>query len=199
MMRTLLCFLVICVYSMSTLAKARTFDRLVLEINGKSYSQRQIEVYQALRTIASGGPSDKGLPGAEGWILSLDSFRDEMMIYINIENDAEKMDSLQVDSKAIRQVQEKLEALVATDDNWRDFRRRYSISDREVTEYLIRMFKVQAYLESRGRPVTTGQGAPSGYRKIDASEPWFVTLFHATPHRLYDRARAYQVIEPFGG
>jgi len=32
MMRSLLCFLVICVYSMSTLAKARTFDRLVLEI-----------------------------------------------------------------------------------------------------------------------------------------------------------------------
>ncbi len=199
MMRSLLCFLVICVYSMSTLAKPRTLDRLVMEINGKSYSQRQIEVYQALRTIAAGEPSDKGLPGPGNWLLSLDSFRDEMMIYINIENDAEKMEKLQPDNKAIRQVQEKLEALVATDDKWRDFHRRYSISNREVTEHLIRMFKVQAYLESRGRPATAGQGVLSGYRKIDVSESWFVTLFHATPHRLYDRARSYQVIEPFGG
>ena len=199
MMRGLLCFLVICVYSMSTLAKPRTLDRLILEINGKSYSQRQMEVYQALRTIASGEASDKGLPGPANWLLSIDNFRDEMMIYINIENDAEKMDKLQVDSKAIRQVQEKLEALVATDDKWRDFHRRYSISDREVTEHLIRMFKVQAYLESRGRPATPGQGVLSGYRKIDVAEPWFMTLFHATPHRLYDRARSYQVIEPFGG
>lgn len=198
-MRSILCFLVICVYSTSALAKTRTFDRLVLEINGKSYSQRQIEVYQALRTIASGDPSDKGLPGADGWLLSLESFKAEMMIYINIENDAEKMDSLTGNSKAIRQVQEKLEILVATDDKWHDFRRRYSISDREVTEYLIRMFKVQAYLERRGQPVGTGQGGISGYRKIDITEPWFVTLFHATPHRLYDRARAYQLIEPFGG
>jgi hypothetical protein len=198
-MRSLLCFLVICVYSMSTLAKPRTLDRLVLEINGKSYSQRQIEIYQALRTIASGEPSDKGLPGPAYWSASLESFRNEMMIYINIENDAEKMEKLQGDNKAIRQVQEKLEALVATDDKWRDFHRRYSISDREVTEHLIRMFKVQAYLESRGRPAPSGQGALSGYRKIDVAEPWFMTIFHATPHRLYDRARTYQVIEPFGG
>ena len=199
MMRSLLCFLVICVYSMSTLAKPRTLDRLILEINGKSYSQRQMEVYQALRTIASGEPSDKGLPGPDNWLSSIDSFRDEMMIYINIENDAEKMEKLQVDNKAIGQVQEKLEALVATDDKWRDFHRRYSISDREVTEHLIRMFKVQAYLESRGRPATPGQGVLSGYRKIDVADAWFVTLFHATPHRLYDRARSYQLIEPFGG
>jgi hypothetical protein len=199
MMRSLLCFLVICVYSMSTLAKPRTLDRLILEINGKSYSQRQMEVYQALRTIASGEPSDKGLPGPDSWSSAIDSFRDEMMIYINIENDAEKMEKLQVDSKAIRQVQEKLEALVATDDKWRDFHRRYSISDREVTEHLIRMFKVQAYLESRGRPATVGQGVLSGYRKIDVTESWFVTLFHATPHRLYDRAQSYKVIEPLEG
>jgi hypothetical protein len=184
---------------MSTLAKPRTLDRLVLEINGKSYSQRQIEIYQALRTIASGEASDKGLPGPDTWLLAIDHFRDEMMIYINIENDAEKMEKLQADSRAIRQVQEKLEGLVATDDKWRDFHRRYSISDREATEHLIRMFKVQAYLESRGRPATHGQGALSGYRKIDVNESWFVTLFHATPHRLYDRARRYQVIEPFGG
>ncbi|HET9240574.1 MAG TPA: hypothetical protein VFO10_25140 [Oligoflexus sp.] len=199
MMRSLLCFLVICVYSMSTLAKPRTLDRLILEINGKSYSQRQMEVYQALRTIAAGEPSDKGLPGPDTWSSAIDSFRVEMMIYINIENDAEKMEKLPVDSKAIRQVQEKLEALVATDDKWRDFHRRYSISDREVTEHLIRMFKVQAYLESRGRPATPGQGVSTGYRKIDVTESWFVTLFHATPHRLYDRARSYQVIEPLGG
>ena len=198
-MRSLLCFLVICVYSMSTLAKPRTLDRLVLEINGKSYSQRQIEIYQALRTIASGEPSDKGLPGPAYWLESVESFRDEMIIYINIENDAEKMEKLQGDNRAIRQVQEKLEALVATDDKWRDFHRSYSISDREVTEHLIRMFKVQAFLESRGRPAPTGQGALSGYRKIDVAEPWFVTIFHAPPHRLYDRARTYQVIEPFGG
>lgn len=199
MMRSLLCFLVISVYSMSTLAKARTFDRLVLEINGKSFSQRQIEVYQALRTIAIGEPSDKGLPGPEGWILALESFRDEMMVYINIENDAEKMDMLQGNSKAIGQVQEKLEALVTTDDKWRDFRRRYSISDSEAWRQLNRMFKVQAYLESRVRPAGTGQGGISGYRRIDRTAEWFVTLFHATPHRLYDKAREYQVIQPFGG
>jgi len=198
MMRSLLCFLVTCVYSMSTLAMARTFDRLVLEINGKSFSQRQIEVYQALRTITLNDPSDKGLPGPDSWPLSLESFRDEMIIYINIENDAEKMSMLQTNNKAIQQVQEKLEALVAADDKWRDFRRRYSISDREVTEHLIRMFKVQAFLESRVRPVMTGQEGGSDYRKIDRTAAWFLTLFHATPHRLYDRARAYQTIEPLG-
>lgn len=199
MIRSLFCFLVICVYSMSTLANARTYDRLVLEINGKSYSQRQIEVYHALRTIALREPSGKGLPDSDGWLRSVDTFRDEMMVYINIENDAEKMDSLQADNKAIQAIQEKLEALVAADDKWRDFRRRYSISDREVTENLVRMFKIQAFLESRVRPAGTGQGGISEYRKIDTAAPWFVTIFHATPHRLYDRAREYQIIQPFGG
>jgi hypothetical protein len=199
MMRGLHCFLVICMYSMSAQTMGRTFDRLVLEINGRSYSQRQIEVYQALRSIAMGEPSSKGLPTSDAWLMSLESFRDEMMVYLNIENDAEKMESLQVNSKAIRQVQERLQALVAADNKWRDFFRSYSIGDKQVTDELIRMFKVQAYLESLVRPAGTGQGGMVRYRKIDPKEDWFLSLFHATPHRLYDRARDYRVIQPLGG
>ncbi len=199
MMRALLCFLLALVYSMSNLAKARTFDRLVLEVNGKSYSQRQIEVYQAIRTIASGEPTSKGLPGPEGWERALESFRNEMMIYINIENDAEKMDSLPTNHKAIQKIQDKLEALVAGDDKWRDFFQKYHISDRELTEQLIRMFKVQAYLESRVRPAGTGQAGAVPFLKIDLNADWYTAILHATPHRLYDRGREYRVIQPFGG
>jgi len=54
-------------------------------------------------------------------------------------------------------------------------------------------------LESLARPAGTGQGGIVRYRKIDPNEDWFVSLFHATPHRLYDRARDYRVIQPLGG
>ena len=199
MLRSLLGFLLALAYSMSIEAKTRTFDRLILEINGKSYSQRQIELYQALRTIALGEPSSKALPGPEVWAASLDSFLQEMMIYINIENDAEKMNSLELNSKAIRQVQGRLEALQAADEKWRDFLRRYQVGDREVTDQLIRMFKVQAFLQSYVRLAASGQGGALSILRIDPNAEWYVALIRATPHRLYDRARDYQYIQPFGG
>ncbi len=198
MKRRLLFSMLIYLYSMGSPILAKTLDRLILEINGKSYSQRQIEIYLAVRNLAMDPKTVMVQAEPDAWPKAIEAFQNDMLIYLSIENDAEKLDLLQVNSKAIRMVYDHLMERVNTNEKWRDFFKSYHIQDKEVMELLLKMFKVHAFLEWKGVAPLAEIGRV-GVREVDVKAEWFRVITRATPHRLYDRARVYQTIEPFGG
>lgn len=199
MLRCLLCLLISCVYVMSTRLEANTLDRLILEIDGKSFTQRQIEVYQALRCLAMGSMTSKALPGPEGWVEALESFRNEHVIFVNIENNIEKMDTLQPDHRSIRRVLEQLETLKGTNFKWRDFVRAYHLNEKELLATLFRIYQIQAHLQGLAHPGLPGQLGSTHFIVIDPEAEWFKVLFQSAAVRYYDKAREYTPIQPLGG
>ncbi len=197
MRRQLLWLLVYLLAATSAVAQPRMLDRLILEINSKSYTQRQIEIYHALRTIAVGEPLAKALPSASGWSEAVEIFKNEILVYSNIENDPQRMESFQPDNKALQEAEALVQKAQLEHDPFREFLRRHQVSDTEIIRNLLTFFRVQAYVRSRIQVITpaTGGLAPAAF-SIDAKSDWFSALQRTTPYRLYDRAREYKVLEP---
>ncbi len=190
------CFLTY-VYSLSTLAQGIIYDRLILEINGKSYSQRQIEIYLVMRNLVMDPKSSMAQIEAEQWPEGLEIFQNEMLIFNAMESEPEKFATLSLNSNSQRLLQERLKELLATNDKWRDFSQRYHIRDKEVMELLAKMLKVQAFLERMKQPPLVDIDR-SPLINVDTGAPWFLHLSRGTPVRLFDRARVYLKIKPFG-
>ena len=179
-------------------AEARTFDRLVVEINGKSFGQRQIELYVAVRRIAQGDLAAPVIVEGEAWRTSLDVFQRDMTVYINIENDSEKFDALVIPNAAVAEVQARIEHLHANDVGWQRFFEKYHVRDSEIMRALLQIFKIQVYIGGFAGVGKAGKARPFRLIQIDPRSAWFKNFAHSTPVRLYDRALEYLTIEPYG-
>jgi|GEM_PF-6691665 hypothetical protein len=180
----------------SIVAEPRMLDRLILEINSKSYTQRQIEIYHALRTIAMGEPIAKALPSSSGWKDAVEIFKNEILVYSNIENDPQRMESFQPDNKALQEAEALVQKAQLEHDGFRGFLRGYQVSETEIIRNLLTFFRVQAYVRSRIQVIgPTAGGSVPPLLSIDAKSDWFSSLQRMTPYRLFDRAKEYRPIE----
>src|SRR5690242_17576020 len=101
-MKNFICLIVAFFVSATLMAEHSLLDRLLVEINGKSYSQKQLETYMLLRTIAMGEDLNKAFPSAESWSEKVEQFKNEMIVYSQLENDQQKLDSFAPDSKKVQ-------------------------------------------------------------------------------------------------
>lgn len=196
-MKRLLWSALLLMYTSTLMAEPDLLDRLIVEINGKSYSQRQIEVYQGLRTIAMGEAPSKALPQANTWVQVVETFKNEMVVYSLIESDAQRMGSFQADQKKLEETTANFRLWQQRDQSFDDFVRQRQLTEAEIGKIFNTVFRVQAYVRSRVQLSEQGNVDEARFLSIDPLSDWFQSLQKLASYRFYGKAREYVALRPF--
>ena len=164
------------------------FDRLVLEVNKTSYSQRQVEIYIGTRNVLAARSADVDVSvNSRNWQDILFQFRDEMMV----EQEAQRLGTVQpnlqmVDElfKVLRTKQKRVRSLTA-------LYQRLNVDSAEVRTVLASIIRVRGFLVTKRR-----QGASDLKQlNIEKSVGWFRKLTARVPSRVYEGALSYVPIK----
>lgn len=173
-------------------------DRLIVEVSGKSYSQKQLEVYTLLRTIAVGEPARSGLPSPELWATQVEKFKNEMVIVTQLENDQTQMESFLPDAGRVAAAAKALSEAQSKDKEVDAFIRQRALSDSDLNKVLTTIFRVEGYARSRQQLTQTRISDDQGlsFTNLDPSMEWFQTLLKSTAFRYYSLAKEYKALAP---
>lgn len=187
-------FLLYLLYTASTIAEPRLLDRLILEISGKSFSQRQIEVYHSLRTLAAGEAPSKALLNPENWKGAIERFKNEMLVYANIESDAQRMESFQPDQAAMKAAALRVQAVQLEDRSIQDLFKRLGLREGEIVQELLIIYRVEAFVRSRALVTASNREDNPSLSPIDPKSDWFLAMQRLTPYRFYDGATEFAAL-----
>lgn len=195
---TILCLTLFVILLPKLSAAPVLVDRLVVEMSGKSYSQKQMEVYTLLRTIAMGEPARSGLPSSDLWAVQLEDFKNAMIIVTQLENEPTKMESFLPDSQRLIEAEKALSEVQSKDKEVDAFIRQRGLSDADLNKSLTMILRVEGYTRSRQqlaqmRPID--EKGPN-FVKLDPSLPWFQALLKGVAYRYYSFAKEYKTLSP---
>ncbi len=169
------------------LAEGTVLDRLVLEVNGKSYTQRQVEVYTLLRAVAQGRGAQSGLITLETWPKALQIFQDEAILLESLQKDPAKNDVPTADSKNAQSLQAEVERLQINDANFQGFMKGYRVSESELRQAIRMLLLVQSGLQLH-KPA---EGNSNVWLVLDPQSPWYTDVKRTLPTRYYTGAKTY--------
>jgi hypothetical protein len=204
--------LVVCMLALAAAgveaADAPLGDRLVLSINNLPYTQRQVEIYiavkESLRKPATGpdGAAAKSAPvrlvESRNWGDALTVFAEDMIIL----QEAQRLGSFQSADQLLTKYDQVVKARIAGDRELRDGLLRLGADEQAVARTLETVLRVAAFRRSRDRqeqisgdkdaPELDGGSAASGAK----SARWLVELQERGVVRRYEGASEYQMIQP---
>ena len=196
-MKKFLCLAMYLLFSATLMAEQFLLDRLIVEISGKSYSQKQLEDYNLLRTIAMGDGPRQGLPSPEKWPEQVEQFKNDMIVYNQMENDQQKLDSFAPDSKKVQAAEKALVAAQVGDPDLDKFIRQRQLTEAEISRILMVVFRVEGYTRNRLQLSAVKTNEENVFTRIDPKADWFQALTKATAYRFYFQAKGYKVLAPF--
>ena len=171
-------------------AAAIPIDRLILEVNKQSYTQRQVILYVTTRRLLQENPKASDLQiNQKNWTTVLSQFSDEMII----EQEAQRLGSRQPNAEMVKTMKSKL---LAQRRKWPIINKVYhrmAVTEQEMKKILASIIRVQSFLITRKK---TPLKEDSPQNQTHAKNNWFDRLKQRTPSRYYEQARNYVPIEP---
>ncbi len=197
-MKKILCAaFVLLLLSPSLMAEQILLDRLIVEINGKAYSQKQMEIYELLRTIAMGEAAANGLPAANRWNAQLESFKNDMVVYTLLENDQQKLESYAPDPKRVLEAEHVLVTKQASDKELDQFIRQRQLSEADISRILTQIYRIEGFVKSRAQLSASKTTDEAAFAQLDPNADWFLALARTTAYRYYNKAKEYRPLVPF--
>ena len=170
--------------SIGSLASGKVVDRLVIDVNGLNYTQRQMELYLVFKDVLQKSQSERiELLGPANWSRSVASYINEMIV----SQEAQRLSSyspteLEIES-GIQQVSDRRKA----DFIFASFYNRMNVSDSETRQIINQIFRFNSYLRGRARG-----SIASDY----SSFAWFVKIRNRAMYRVFQGADVYMEINP---
>jgi hypothetical protein len=187
-------------------------DRLVVSINNVPYTQRQVEVYiaikESLRRPRRAAPVR--LVSAGNWSEAVKVFSDDMLIL----QEAVRLGSFQTAEQNFDKYEQVVRARCKDDDGLRAVAARLGIDDLTIAKTLETVLRVAAFRRSKDRQAAVaGAGAEAGKGKAKNKDDdegleedakaapagaarWFVELEERAVVRMFQDAHDYVVIDP---
>ncbi len=168
-------------------------DRLVLEINKSAFTQRQMELYTALRSAL--GSSEPTLVDKTNWSEQLELFRREMIV----EQEAQRLSSAQPNRKTVQAGLTILEERQKKSQAFATFLKRMQADETTQRRILASIIRVRAFLASKEKQYAPDSTRLQDKTDVDYTADWFVKLEQRTPYRVFEGSRQYLLIEPANG
>ena len=173
---------------------ARLADRLVLEIEKTSYTQRQFELYVAMKGVVVEGLVRPILTSAANYRDQLESFTSDMLV----EHEAHRLGSVQPERKAILAARDRWDFAVEKDPTVMNFAKRLGADPETVRSVAGSVLRVRGFVLSKERQSSQGSKEVFKPGTLDPHADWFVRLEQRTAYRIFEGARDYQIIQPAG-
>ena len=170
-------------------------DRLVVSVNQANFTQRQAEIYLAVKEAIRGGAGDRvAFIGASNWPQALDAFTEDMAVLLELQ----RLGSFTVLDQASEKYAALLRQRLREQPQLKAQLRRLGADEPAIARGLDTVLRVSAFRQSKDRQESQssqamgqkGQGRPSGAPK------WLTDLLDRTVTRRYVGASQYQLIEP---
>tara|TARA_B100001094_G_scaffold309009_1_gene342251 strand:+ start:304 stop:1044 length:741 start_codon:yes stop_codon:yes gene_type:complete len=180
-----ICLLVLSsVLCTSASASGALLDRLVLEVNGVTYSQRQLELYLVTKDALRKPISETlSFVGKSNWSRSLERFINDMVI----SQEAQRFSGYTPSDVLLNAAKQTLFERREADLIFATFFKRMSVSDSEVRFIISRHLKLTEYLRSRNRK---SEAVPF------IKSAWFLKLKDRAVYRIYKGGDAFKEINP---
>lgn len=167
-------------------------DRLVLEVDNTSYSQRQFELYTVLRSALYVEDAAKiTFVTEKNWTEQLDLFRLDMLVA----QEAQRLSTALPGKRVIDAAAEVVQRKIKRNPRLKEFLLRMKADDTVVRRALSSILRVKSFLLSRERQYGADLSRVEEKADLDRNADWFQRLEQRTPHRIFEGAHRYQVID----
>ena len=186
----------------SSVAAGTIGDRVVMEVNGSAFTQRQIELFILLRSAL--GDPEKGAPltvaSKENWASVVKVFSEEMIVLQEAQRSGSFLASGKTVETAVALVRENIKrspVIAARLDSLKP-------ESIEVVRYVGWALRSEAYRRSKDRQSDqqpkTGDGKTTAEQNGGggASNTWKVELIDRAVVRYFEGAKAFVEIDPRG-
>lgn len=174
------------IISIETLLGAQfgLIDRLVLEVDSFSYTQRQLELYIILKNILSKNkPPPLTLIDARNWDQALNEFQIDMLI----EQEARRIGSVHLSDKTIAVARKIVAQRSAKDPTFRLFLEHVGADETTIRKTLITILIVRKF--KIGKNLSRNNDSKANLYK------WINALQSRIPYRIYEGAKKFEPIQ----
>ncbi len=188
------CFLALFAAAGSRVARAEVIgDRLVIDVNGTHYTQRQIEAYYLVRVILS-QQEGAGFPriDAKNWPQIIDMFRVEILV----EQEALRLGSFRPVDRAITHATDIFMSRVKQSAHAENMMKRLGLTGLSLTRTLTTVLRADALRRNKERQMEAEGVAASAQGETPL---WLRDLNQRSVHRTFEGADVYKEIQPTMG
>ncbi len=180
-------------FSLTTILRAETIgDRLLLDINGLQYTQRQFESYLLVRGMLLSGGQTAHILSNENWRSSLQSFEQAMMI----EQEAFRLGGFQPSELMVETSMEIIKKKGTPDSEEGRQMQRLGLDDKASERIVASILRAEGMRRSRQRAASDNNVTGGGRRQAGLEEEWLVDLKRRAVVRRYNGAESYIMIKP---
>jgi len=157
-------------------------DRLLLEVNGMSYSQRQMEIYHLIRQ-AIDLEIDQPLIvlARETWLDALHGYRDAMVI----DHEVQRLGSFRPAKAAIDLAEKIIRTRNEQDERMQELMERLEIGGRTLRQNVAMNLRIEAFRQNKDRPMQNQLG------RIASGPAWLEELRLRTQVRVFEGAEEF--------
>lgn len=193
-MRNIKTFLFCLFVSVPSFADETLLDRLVVEINSVSYTQRQIELFDAVfRTISIEETQQYIELNQATWKKTLDEFINFMLI----EQEAHRLGSYLPSSSMIERALEVFNKGKGRYEGLHATLVRLQADERSIRQAIISVLRVASFLRSKKRRTVNTQSSNAAQWLEFGSEDWFAQLKQRAIVRYMAGGRDWKRIRSF--
>ena len=166
-------------------AKGALMDRLLLEVNKISYSQRQFEVFTALQSAAQKNAKQRLLiANKKNWLDLLTTYTH----FVILEQEAMRLNNQPPAKSVVAEYLTKIHNRKETDLIFKSFLKKYNLKTNDIKQTVTSIARVEAYIRGRKSTAKNALGKNLFYEDT----PWFKNLLKRTPYRFYEGAKIYK-------
>ena len=116
-------------------------DRLLMEINHYTFSQRQMEVYLLVKNLINKKGEKVPIPGAENWLESVEKFKEDMFIYL----EAKRLGRFQAPDEKIQSIAKDLQRQLDADPSLKNIAQRLGVDRQTLLRAAGNVVQVQEF------------------------------------------------------
>ncbi len=163
---------------------AATLDRAVIEVNKTTFTQRSMELYFTVKSVFESNDSQTKTPfflNKENWSKYLSQFTRDMVLF----KDAQRAGSFLPSKKRLQESAQKIHQTMDQDPNLKKELHRLAVTVEDIAVTLGRVSRVQTYLASKSRSLST---------PIKKSQ-WLEGIVESSVIRFYEGASEYTPLD----
>ncbi len=167
-------------------------DRLILDINGLHYSQRQLESYLLVRSMLLSGGQSGGEFSADNWSANLQVFEQMMLI----EQEAFRLGGFQPSEVMIKTAMEVIQKKLTDGAAESQQARRLGLDTKTTRRIAAAILRAEAMRRSRQRSALEADAVVKRKANTSSEDDWLADLKRWAVIRRYNGADRFIAIEP---
>ncbi len=168
-------------------------DRMIIEVNNTSYTQRQVELYSLVKQLVTKDDADIILPDESTWEAILDAFEQDVVV----ELEALRLGSFNPSDASVEKVKDILLQKLKVSKNASAAATKLRVDDKTLARALTSVMRVESFSRNKRKQATLMNSVLADERAPEAAAgEWLKDLKARAVSRYFKSARRYIAISP---